>query len=288
MIELHHQVIFQRDLFQITYLYLQVPYIENNIHITTTDAFGENITGELTATINSEQIAIQDNMFKYTTKTTGNMILTVTYTDSNGKYNTTTITKTLTVTPLTLTINPITASIGDTINISVRITADNTTITTINKGKITFKVDSKTLKDINCKVIYAKVINGTATIENYMVPDIWNKHSTIQAIYAGSSYMAKLSSEKTEIIMNLPETSITNSDITATAGQTVTLTATINDNTINTGKIVFKVNGKSIKDVNGKVIYVKVVNGHVSVEYTIPTDMKAKDYNLTAVFISSE
>ena len=175
MIELHHQVIFQRDLFQITYLYLQVPYIENNIHITTTDAFGENITGELTATINSEQIAIQDNMFKYTTKTTGNMILTVTYTDSNGKYNTTTITKTLTVTPLTLTINPITASIGDTINISVRITADNTTITTINKGKITFKVDGKTLKDINCKVIYAKVINGTATIENYMVPDIWNK-----------------------------------------------------------------------------------------------------------------
>ncbi len=161
--------------------------------------------------------------------------------------------------------------------------------TNITKGKVTFKVDGKTLKDANGKVIYAKVVNGTATIEDYMVPDTWNKHSTIQAVYSGSSEVAKISSEKTELTIQTPEITITTSDTTATTGQTVTLTATINsEKTINTGKVVFKINGKSIKDANGKVIYAQVINNQVSVEYTIPENMKQKDYTLTAVFIASE
>ena len=59
-------------------------------------------------------------------------------------------------------------------------------------------------------------------------------------------------------------------------------------NNINIGKVTFKVNGKTVKDANGKVIYAKVVNGQVSVEYTIPDNMKAKDYNITATFISPD
>ncbi|MDO5826557.1 MAG: hypothetical protein Q4Q22_09255, partial [Methanosphaera sp.] len=81
----------------------------------------------------------------------------------------------------------ITASIyyGDEIN------------TTINKGKISFKANGKTLKDANGKVIYAKVVNGTATIENYIVPDDWTKEgTTIQAIYSGSNQFEKITSEK--------------------------------------------------------------------------------------------
>jgi hypothetical protein len=72
------------------------------------------------------------------------------------------------------------------------------------------------LKDANGKVIYAKVVNGTATIEDYMVPDTWNKHSTIQAVYSGSSELAKISSEKTELTIQTPEITITTSDTTAT------------------------------------------------------------------------
>ncbi|MBE6488350.1 MAG: hypothetical protein E7Z86_06520 [Methanosphaera stadtmanae] len=88
--------------------------------------------------------------------------------------------------------------------------------TNLTKGKVTFKVDGKTLKDANGKVIYAKVVNGTATIEDYMVPDTWNKHSTIQAVYSGSSELAKISSEKTELTIQTPEITITTSDTTAT------------------------------------------------------------------------
>ena len=82
--------------------------------------------------------------------------------------------------------------------------------------------------------------------------------------------------------------SITTNDITATAGEQITLTANINDGDkqINTGKVLFKINGKTIKDANGKVLYVKVVNGIASLNYTIPSDMNAKNYNITAIFTS--
>jgi sulfur carrier protein ThiS len=72
----------------------------------------------------------------------------------------------------------------------------------------------------------------------------------------------------------------------ATPGQTTTLTATLSDNTINTGKIVFKINGKTVKDANGKVIYAKITNGTVSVDYTLPETYKAGNYTVTATFIA--
>ncbi len=53
------------------------------------------------------------------------------------------------------------------------------------------------------------------------------------------------------------------------------------------GKVVFKINGKTVKDENGKVIYVKVVDNQVIINYTLPSDMKAKEYNITATFISN-
>ena len=74
------------------------------------------------------------------------------------------------------------------------------------------------------------------------------------------------------------------------AGSTITLTATVTDGDkiINTGKIVFKINGKSIKDEQGKVIYAKVSNNIASTVYTIPETFKTGTYTLTAVFLSSE
>jgi cell division protein FtsI/penicillin-binding protein 2 len=66
------------------------------------------------------------------------------------------------------------------------------------------------------------------------------------------------------------------------------LKATITDGNklINTGKVVFKVNGKTVKDVNGKVIYAKVINNTVSMEYALPESYNVGSYNLTAVFIA--
>ena len=158
----------------------------------------------------------------------------------------------------------------------------------INKGKVVFKVNGKTLKDVNGKVIYAKVVNGTATIADYEIPESWTKeNTTIEAVLTGCTQTGKLKTEKTPINVTTQETTITTTDATATAGSTITLNATINSSTQVTGKVVFKVNGKTVKDANGKVIYAKVVNNTVSVEYTLPESMKAGSYNITAVLISS-
>ena len=160
----------------------------------------------------------------------------------------------------------------------------------ITKGKVTFKVDGKTLKDENGKVIYAKVNNGVATIENYTIPDIWKEGSTIEAVYSGSTQLEKLSSEKTEITLIKVAPTLNIDPIEpATAGATITLKAAITDNNkqINTGKIVFKINGKTVKDTNGKVIYEKVSNNKVAIQYTLPGEYKAGTYNITAVFVSS-
>ena len=180
-----------------------------------------------------------------------------------------------------------TASITASIYFGTEYTQD--VATNISKGKISFKVNGKTLKDTNGKVIYAKVINGTATIENYLIPESWKEGSTIQAVYSGSTDLEKMSSEKTEITITATEPTITTEDITAQAGATITLKATINtDATINTGKVVFKINGKTLKDTNGKVIYTKVVNNEVTVEYTLPEEYTTGTYNITAVFISPD
>ncbi|MBE6489150.1 MAG: hypothetical protein E7Z86_10610, partial [Methanosphaera stadtmanae] len=161
----------------------------------------------------------------------------------------------------------------------------------ITKGKVVFKVNGKTLKDANGKVIYAKVVNGTATIENYEIPERWDKDGiTIEAVYSGSAQCDALRSNKEELTINKETTpAITTEDVTATAGSKVTLKATVTGpaDMLNNAKVVFKINGKSVKDENGKVIYAKIVNGEVSVEYTIPENFKAKDYTLTATYISS-
>ena len=188
-------------------------------------------------------------------------------------------------------INPITSNLGETINITAQITENNELMTNLSKGKVTFKVNGKTLKDTNGKVIYAKVVNGTATIENYLVPSDWAKDgTTIQAVYSGSTECEKLTSEKTNITIAKAVPTLTTEDVTATAGDKITLKATITDNNkvINTGKIVFKINGKTVKDENGKVIYAKVVNNTVEFEYTLPESFKAGMYNITATFISPD
>ena len=186
-----------------------------------------------------------------------------------------------------LTIDTTTFTAGETATITATIRNATKIMTDINKGKVTFKVNGKTLKDENGKVIYAKVINGTAQIENYLVPDDWTKDgTTIEAVYAGSTQCAKLTSEKTNLTVTPKELTLTTEDVTAQTGSTVTLTATLSDNTTNTGKVVFKINGKTVKDANGKVVYAKVVNGQVTVNYTIPENMKTGNYTITAVYTS--
>ena len=190
-----------------------------------------------------------------------------------------------------LIITTTTFTPGQTAIITASIYLEDEIITNITSGKVALKVNEKLLKDTNGKVIYAKVVNGTATIENYVVPDDWAKDgTTIQAVYSGSTQCEKLTSEKTEITLTTPEPTLTITPITndIPKGSNITLKAKIaaGDEAITTGKIVFKINGKTVKDANGKVIYAQVdANGEVSVDYNLG-NLKAGTYTIEAIFMA--
>ena len=177
-------------------------------------------------------------------------------------------------------------TVGEAATITASIYKGDEVDSSINKGKVVFKVNGKTLKDSTGKVIYAKVTGGVATITDYEVPSSWAKDNvTIQAVYSGSSQCDALRAEA-NLTVTKDSPAITTSDVTASKGETVTLTATVaaGNTPVNVGKVVFKVNGKTVKDSNGKVIYASVVNGQVSVNYTVPENMKAGSYNITVTF----
>ena len=188
-------------------------------------------------------------------------------------------------------VDTTTFTIGQNSNITATIYYGDQINTTINKGKVAFKVNGKTLKDDNGKVIYAKVTNGQATIESYPIPTTWNKDNLIiEAVYSGSTQCEALRSQQTPMTINKDEPTITTEDITTTVGATINLTATITDGNkvINTGKVVFKVNGKSVKDSNGNVIYVPIKDNKVNYEYILPEIYKAKEYTIMATLISTD
>ncbi|MBR3213736.1 MAG: hypothetical protein IKF79_04375, partial [Methanosphaera sp.] len=159
----------------------------------------------------------------------------------------------------------------------------------INVGKVVFKINGKTVKDANGKVIYAKVVNGTASVA-YDVPKTFvDKNVTILVKYVGSSKYNSTQIEKTvyidkkevklnvEINDNVQETSV------------ISLKATIEslDNCIiNEGIIIFKIDGKTVKDANGKLIYVKVVNGVASIENYDISSLKTGTHEIYAIYNS--
>jgi hypothetical protein len=260
----------------------------SNITITVTNDNDEEVNGTITITDGQVTVTSDEKTLTYTPTTSGDKELTVTFT--NGKESASTSIN-ITVEPIELVVDDINARVNQTINITARITAVNETLTEINKGKVVFKVNGKTLKDENGKVIYAKVVNGIATIENYTVPQSWNKAAiTIEAVYSGSVQQNALRSQKQNMTITQAEPTITTEDITAKIADTITLKATVNDNgnQLNSSKVVFKINGKSVKDADGKVIYVELTDNVASIEYTLPSTYKAKSYTITAVLITAE
>ncbi|AWX32957.1 Ig-like domain repeat protein [Methanosphaera sp. BMS] len=215
--------------------------------------------------------------------------VTATYTSGSEYITDSETTATLTVRKANtvIEIDDVELIAGQTVNLTARVfdEAGNN----ISVGKVVFKINGKTLKDANGKVLYAKVVNGTATIE-YTVPDeLAGAEINITATYSGNSKIPGANTTITTTVNTKGASLTLTSPEEVQVGSTATFTATINDNkVVNNGKVVFKINGKTLKDDNGKVIYARIVNNVATIEYTIPENMKAKIYNLTAVLLADE
>ena len=85
------------------------------------------------------------------------------------------------------------------------------------------------------------------------------------------------------------KTSTTTQPITTTTPK-ITLTANVTDdlsNRVNEGKVIFKVNGQTLKDAKGNIIKVKLVNGTARYNYTLPYIWR-NNFTYTAKYIPTQ
>ena len=264
--------------------------VENDITVSTLGSDNKKVNGTFSISINGEPFAVSQTCntttFAYTPTTIGDLEVTVEFIPSSTSYQPATATVTIPVVSnqAVLGVSEVTANAGETVTLTT--TVKDMLGNNINIGKVTFKVNGKTVKDANGKVIYAKVVDGVASVEYTVPEDLAGQNYTITAVYAGSAGFAKVQNTSTLLIKD-DEAAIEfeNEPVTAKVGQTVTFTVKV---TGDATKVVFKINGKSLKDANGKVIYAKVVDGIATIDYVIPEGMKAKDYTLTAVAMGGE
>ncbi|MDO5852177.1 MAG: hypothetical protein Q4Q23_06790, partial [Methanobacteriaceae archaeon] len=148
--------------------------------------------------------------------------------------------------------NPITNAI---ININI----NNKTYTTLTNSKGIY----------NFQYMFDQTVNKTIIV-SYNGNNTYN--STQKQIQANVTLIP------TKIILE---------KITATIEETIQLTAIIldqNNNNINSGNIVFKLNGVTLKYSNGTPIKLQVRNGKATLNYTIPKNFSAKKYTITTIY----
>ena len=240
--------------------------------------------GQHDLTINTE------NSIKNTT-ITNNKLTTSTKTGTrtiNTNYDTYLENNTRAIINTKIVLETINAQVGDTINLKAYVY--DIYGNPINTGRVVFKINGKTIKDTNGNIIYATVKEGIATIENYTVPANWFKiKSVLNVVYGGTSTYEQTRTNNT-IPMNITKKTatmtMTTNTTTAKPGQTIKITVKITekDANVNEGRVLFKVNGKTMRDNDGYIIYHEVKDGLVTITYTIPENARAQDYTFTCVY----
>ena len=185
-------------------------------------------------------------------------------------------------------IDPVIAQVGDIINLRAQVTDSEGN--PVSNGRVIFKVNGKTIRDNNGNIIYVQVINGIAILENYRVPTTWIKSKPVlNAVYGGNNqYITGRTNNTIPMNITKKEVSMTMTTNTTTVkpGQTIKITVKITekDANVNEGQVLFKVNGKTMRDNKGYIVYHEVKDGLVTITYTIPENARARDYTFTCVY----
>lgn len=184
----------------------------------------------------------------------------------------------ITTKDIIMQIDPIHGYVGDEIQLNVTITDINKN--NITGGKVAFKANGVTLKDEKGNVLYAKLINGKASI-TYKIPSSW-KNPIITCTFSGTGRYVDGRINTTDVDINI--TAKITPIPAARNNETITITTTLSDTTINSGRAVYKINGVTIKDEKGNPKYLSVKNGVITLKYTIPENFSNKKYTITFVF----
>ena len=164
---------------------------------------------------------------------------------------------------------------GSTATLTAILLDENSNI--INNGKVAFKINGKTVGIAN--------ITGGVAILTIDTTKYNTGSYTITVTYGGTAYYATATNEGILTIKNY-NVKMTVEPTTAKTTNTITLTSHIigeDNKQINNGKAIFKLNGKTLKDEFGNIIYTKIVNGIATINYTLPNTISAKTYTITVV-----
>ena len=199
------------------------------------------------------------------TSTHNTELITKKTTDNVTKTSTTTNTKTASKT----SVNPVTTKYNSTVKLSAKITNAKTG-NNIDEGKVVFKVNGNT-------VGYSNVDNGLATYV-YDAKSLTPKNYTITVKYGeNSKYLGSSSTSTLTVVKDASKIVVSN--VTVISNETVKITATVsnknNGNYATSGKVAFKLNGKTIG-------YANVTNGKAILTYKAVHS--AKTYKLNATY----
>ena len=227
---------------------------------------------EYTYTMNGSIISMD---YTLTGNENGQLFIEAVYKDQKRENRYTIVNKTITLTKYTPTIIVGTNTNNSTTILTAIILDNNKNI--IYNGRVAFKINGKT-------VGHSEIKNGLALLvldtRNYNVGNY-----TVTCVYGGNNHYTEATGESILTInsLNIKQVII---PVTTKTGSTITLTSylTSDDKTLVTnGCVVFKLNGKTLKDEFGNILYGSVTNGMASITYSLPNTMAAKEYILTAV-----
>lgn len=279
-----------------TILVTTVDDIINNTQITITvkdPVTGETITNApISITLANGQVinthtGSTGTITQTLTLPAGENTITVDYSGSNT-YNTSTATHTLDVQKLasTITLTRMTAYIGNTITLTARVNDINGTALT--GGRLVFKLNDVTLKDNNGEVIYATVEDGIASITYNIPANYQAKTYKLTAVYEGNN--DHNGTRSSAVLLNLKQRQ---AKLTLSCSDTVSVSDSINfhvtitdkqDSTRNiNGFVIFKIDGKTLKDNNGNNIEVPITSNTVDYAFTVTSDYSARKHTVTVV-----
>ena len=147
----------------------------------------------------------------------------------------------------------------------------------VEDGNVTFKLNGEVIgiKAIRNGVAQLVFDSSCYSLKNYTIEAVYNGCS----VYNSQNASATLSLMKYDVDFEVEDVVVNN-------GNMATLRAYVYDSyghALNTGRVVFKLNGKTLKDTDNTTLYADVIGGVAEVKYMIPANMQPKDYTLTAV-----
>ncbi|WP_304123630.1 hypothetical protein [Methanosphaera cuniculi] len=242
--------------------------------------------GHIVFTVNGEEIGVVDVVNKtaeinYTIKPTdGNSLnIKATFEDPELVYRVNSRTTTVAIEKLDSKVLMANITNKGTMSTTTAIILDEMG-NIVYDGNVTF-----TLDDVNKTVaIKNGIAQATFDTSSYKLGEY-----NITATFNGND-VCNIANNTVTLTVEKYDVNVIVNPTTALSGNKVLLKANVTDingKAVNSGRVVFKLNGCTLKDENGNPIYANVINGTATVEYMIPAHYSAKNYTLTAVASSS-